>query len=144
MKYGFSGTRFGMNEAQRKGFTEFLELYPPTEFHHGCCVGADANAVECVRRTLHGVIVVGHPCNWPPLQDKEAIATSDQMRPCRKPLERNRLIVDETEALVACPKGPEELRSGTWSTIRYARKIGRPILIIWPNGDVTLERDARP
>lgn len=50
-------------------------------------------------------------------------------------LARNRDIVDETEILIACPGHMhEELRSGTWSTIRYAVKIQRPHIIIWPDG----------
>jgi hypothetical protein len=40
---------------------------------------------------------------------------------------------------LACPRGyTEELRSGTWATIRYARKTGVPYVIIFP--DRTVER----
>ena len=46
---------------------------------------------------------------------------------------------DETDMLVACPKGPEEVRSGTWSTVRFARKRGKRIVIIMPDGTVTEE-----
>jgi len=53
----------------------------------------------------------------------------------RPPLTRNHDIVDCTELLIACPKSmKEELRSGTWATVRYARKLERPVIIIYPNG----------
>jgi predicted Rossmann fold nucleotide-binding protein DprA/Smf involved in DNA uptake len=33
----------------------------------------------------------------------------------------------------------EELRSGTWATVRYARRIGRPITLLFPDGGVLRE-----
>ena len=47
-------------------------------------------------------------------------------------LDRNRDIVDACEVLLATPDGPERLRSGTWSTVRYARKIGKPVEVRLP------------
>jgi hypothetical protein len=55
-------------------------------------------------------------------------------------LHRNRKIVDDCVlGLLATPSGREVLRSGTWSTIRYARGLGRRITIFWPDGSVTKE-----
>jgi len=49
--------------------------------------------------------------------------------------------VDETEWLWAIPgEFKEVLRSGTWSTIRYARKKGKKVLIIWPDGSSIVEK----
>ena len=49
-------------------------------------------------------------------------------------------IVDESDFLIGTPKGfCEELRSGTWSTIRYARKKGMEITIVYPDGSVKIE-----
>jgi predicted Rossmann fold nucleotide-binding protein DprA/Smf involved in DNA uptake len=57
------------------------------------------------------------------------------MHPPRSFLERNHDIVDASEVLVAIPKETEEvLRSGTWATIRYAHKLRRRVMIIYPNG----------
>ena len=57
--------------------------------------------------------------------------------PFADPLARNRIIAARCDALLACPAEPDEqLRSGTWSTIRYARKAGKPITIIRPDGGV--------
>jgi len=85
------------------------------------------------------VAVIGHPGDWPPLTSKEAVATSHPLHPCRPHLDRNRPIVDSCDVLLACPHGPEEPRSGTWATIRYARKVGRKIFVFWPDGKVTGE-----
>jgi hypothetical protein len=57
------------------------------------------------------------------------------------PLIRNRLIAARCDALLATPAEPDEvLRSGTWSTIRYARKEGKPITLILPSGEIREER----
>ncbi len=39
--------------------------------------------------------------------------------------------------MVAAPKSfAEELRSGTWATVRYARKQKKPVVIVFPDGSV--------
>jgi hypothetical protein len=59
------------------------------------------------------------------------------MRPERPYLDRNKDIVRETASLIAAPAEPEEqLRSGTWSTVRFARKQGKPVFLILPDGTV--------
>ncbi len=47
-------------------------------------------------------------------------------------LQRNRDIVNDCDILIAVPidKDVEEVRSGTWMTIRLARKAGKQIIII--------------
>ena len=48
------------------------------------------------------------------------------------PLKRNKIIVNECNILLAVPNNPEEeeLRSGTWSTIRYAEKQNQKVIKI--------------
>ena len=65
--------------------------------------------------------------------------TEVYMRKPKPYLERNKDIVDETGLLIATPKGEEIVRSGTWSTIRYARKNHKKIIIIMPNGNLRFE-----
>jgi hypothetical protein len=61
--------------------------------------------------------------------------------PSAPPLERNKHIVHNCGWLIAAPKEDSEtLRSGTWATIRYARKLRRPITIVFPNGEVQSTR----
>jgi hypothetical protein len=59
----------------------------------------------------------------------------------KRPLDRDWDIVEEANTLVAVPANQkEEVRSGTWATVRYARKLNAPVVIIKPNGDVDRER----
>jgi predicted Rossmann fold nucleotide-binding protein DprA/Smf involved in DNA uptake len=66
-----------------------------------------------------------------------AYCEAEEVRPQRPYLDRNRDIVAASDVLIACPKGPEQRRSGTWSTVRYARQARLPILIVWPDGEVS-------
>jgi hypothetical protein len=57
-------------------------------------------------------------------------------------LDRNADIVFAAPVLVACPaeETGEVLRSGTWSTVRAARRRGRYIVIVRPSGRLEIER----
>lgn len=120
MKVGFTGTQAGMSQHQKEQFVlKMLELNP-TQFHHGDCIGADAEAHDIVREFFPNVRIVGHP---PDSDKKRAFKKCDEYRECLPYLERNHNIVDETDFLIGSPKqDEEELRSGTWATIRYSRK----------------------
>lgn len=137
MNVGVTGTRNGCTVPQLDSLARELAKHladSGSVLHHGCCVGADWQAVMLARKCLRGVYVVGHPGDWPALQSREAIAASNEMRQFRPNLQRNRDIVDECERIIACPAGPEVVRSGTWSTIRYAIGRNKPVLIVWPDG----------
>jgi hypothetical protein len=99
------------------------------ELHHGDCVGADADA-HAIARALRARVVV-HP---PWVTKKRAFCHGNETRDPLPYLERNHHIVDETDMLIATPRGPELLRSGTWATVRYARQQGKVIVIIEPGG----------
>ena len=48
-------------------------------------------------------------------------------------LDRNKDIVNNCDLLIAAPKeNTEVLRSGTWSTVRYAKQLGVTVVIIEP------------
>ena len=141
MKVGFTGTRHGMQNAQSEIFTKLLTRLRPTEFHEGDCIGADDQATDIVKWIWkHLVKVVRHP---PTVTDHQANNPNfDEIREPNTHFARNRAIVDETEALVATPADMEEPPygdGGTWYTVRYARKLGRPIYIIWPDGSIREE-----
>ena len=59
------------------------------------------------------------------------------VHPALPPLERNDLIV-RADVMIAAPKGREQRRSGTWTTIRHRVKTGRGITIFWPDGTSTV------
>lgn len=138
-KVGFTGTRHGMTEAQLEVFKKLVNAKEFSEFHHGVCVGSDKQAhdyVEKIKKDKNAKIV-GHPPRF-----KGSVALDckcDVYRKTDEYLVRNRNIVDETDVLVATPDTKEKVRSGTWSTVRYARKKKRKIYIIHKNGRVTIE-----
>ncbi|MFG1399852.1 hypothetical protein [Roseixanthobacter pseudopolyaromaticivorans] len=132
-RIGFTGTREGMTKVQADKVA--LHIAQAVEWHHGQCVGADAQT-HAIARDLMVPIVLHPPDNAALLADcPGAYATRDP----RPYLDRNRDIVDETDGLVAAPHGPEVIKSGTWATIRYARGRGRKVTTIWPDGSVTIE-----
>jgi len=138
MKIGFTGTQNGMTVEQRDAFVDVVGVLGPCEFHHGDCVGADADAAIVVLKEFHGCKVVCHPPN---VASKRARVGGHVVLVEKPYLDRNRDIVDACDVLVACPKGDaEEVRSGTWYTIRYARRSGRLLRIVFPSGVVEEQR----
>ena len=133
MIYGFTGTRDGATDAQKTSMRVYFDKHRATGFRHGCCKGADEDAVTI----FAGVVpIYAHPPLVKSYLSGYAFSLSDVVLEAKEYLERNRDIVDLSAKLAACPKGPEELRSGTWSTIRYAAKVGKPCVIFWPDGRV--------
>lgn len=141
MKVGFTGTREGMTESQVTSLEQWVLLHQGwTEFHHGCCIGSDATAVSIFyddRGALFDGVIHGHPSNLTYLTSEFAVQKSDDLHSAKPPLERNRDIVTACDVLLACPKGAEEIRSGTWASVRAARRAGKRVVIFWPDGAVT-------
>lgn len=135
MRVGFTGTQEGMTYLQSQFVYDEVMMLNPDEVHHGMCIGADQRLDDMLGHTWVKA-VHGHP---PSNTSKMAECECDVIHEPKEYLARNRDIVDVTSWLIAAPRGPEELRSGTWSTIRYARKLGRPITICWPDGTVSRE-----
>jgi hypothetical protein len=134
---GFTGTQVGMTVNQLRELKTLLLTLLPTDFHHGDCIGADAQAHDLVLETIPiKVFMHIHP---PDVRSKRAFKIGDDLWPEKPYLVRNHDIVDATTILIATPKGPEELRSGTWATIRYARKQKKHIYIVYPDGVVKTE-----
>jgi hypothetical protein len=145
-RIGVTGSRLPPTEVQAKGLRGILMdvLYSGCipEVHHGCCVGVDEFAHDLCHRLAHEVDreirVVAHPPDDDKLVYKMSLNAGLVMPPLPY-LKRNRAIADRCDWLVALPDKPERLRSGTWSTVRYARRLGRPISILWADGEVTEE-----
>jgi hypothetical protein len=132
---GFTGTQNGMTADQRLAFINVVVSARPAVFHHGDCIGADAQAHEIVEEHTAAVIVVHPPIN----PSKRAFCEGDEVRPPKDYLKRNEDIVLACDELIACPKSmSEELRSGTWATVRCAVRRFRSVIVVWPDGSVTL------
>ena len=133
MIVGFTGTQQGMTEQQARVLVLIVSAFRMTEFHHGDCIGADAQAHDIVRKNSSCKIHI-HP---PIIRSKRAFKIADVVYQEKEYLARNRDIVAACDLLIATPKLPvEELRSGTWATIRDARRNGKSLYIITPNGYV--------
>lgn len=137
IKIGFTGTRRGMTRLQKNSLIKFLVNFQVDEFHHGDCIGADEEAHELVDNSETESIQIHPPIN----SDKRAWCTAKYTKHViwkPKPyIARNHDIVDAIDILIACPgESDEQLRSGTWSTIRYAKKKNKTINIIFPDGSI--------
>jgi hypothetical protein len=135
MKIGFTGTRHGISNAQKKAFKNLLaqlkEKKEITEFHHGDCIGSDEQVHKIVKSNNDKTKVVIHP---PSYNCKGDISLKTFPY-----LDRNHNIVDNTDILIATPDTLEKLHSGTWATIRYARKQKKEIYIIKSSGKIEKE-----
>lgn len=108
--------------------------------HHGDCIGADAefHALACLAPYCYGIIL--HPSTHHDRAFVQLRYPRDCARDTIPPLERNKQIVDESTSMIATPQtAMMTQRSGTWSTIRYARSAGKPIAIVYPNGGISYE-----
>ena len=131
---GFTGTRGEVSLKQKQTLTYVLFNFEPGEVHHGDCTGADETFhYQCQGLRIKTVI-------HPPTDETHRAWCSGPRNLVHinlpKPyLARNHDIVNGTNYLIACPKTfVETLRSGTWATVRYAKKQGRPVYIIYPDG----------
>lgn len=128
MIVGFTGTRHGMNSKQLNAFRSFLGTldWPISEFHHGDCIGADQQANDIARSM--DIKTAGHP---PIKTSKRAYCKCDIWFTPKEYLARNADIVDVCDVLVVAPQTNVEInRSGTWSTYRDAKRIGRDIMML--------------
>lgn len=136
LSVGFTGSRDGVTLMQRAAMRVWFECTKPAYFHHGDCVGADEAAQQLAK--LHYCFLTAHP-GAVPKQLRAFTTGNNVIRALKPPLARNDEILDESDELLAAPSGPEQLRSGTWSTIRKARRRGLKITLIWPDGSITVE-----
>lgn len=131
---GVSGTKEGMTKKQRIMFRDLL--YRTTNegdfLHHGDCVGVDELSHEIAEELKLKIVI------HPPENDKLRAfcdGYNNMVKPPKSYLKRNWDIVTACEEIFIIPKEYNEiLRSGTWATYRYAKKLLKDITIIYPNG----------
>lgn len=138
---GFTGTRRGTTKPQENTLARLFFRYEGNlVLHHGDCYGADAEAH--VQALKYAARIVIHPPTDSKYQAwcirfENARKIPVELRDPFPYLERNHHIVDETEFLIGTPRESHNvLRSGTWATIRYARKVGKRVVLIRPDGSV--------
>ena len=137
---GFTGTRDGLNRLQVFELSRLFAEYSDSHdtFVHGDCVGADADA-DNIAYSM-GYAIKMRPCT---LHSQRAYCQSGIIiAEPMPPLERNKLIVRDSDVMFACPKELKEVkRSGTWATIRNSTKTGTKLVIIYPDGKLEIRND---
>lgn len=139
MILGFTGTRHGMTERQRNAVSAYLDKYRPTEVHSGDRKGADNEFLDAalICNGNSPPRTHGHPCD---ITEWRAGRRYDHLYPVKKPLARNRDIVEASDQLLAAPRTfKREPHSGTWATIEMAREAKKTVVIAWPDGTVGVE-----
>jgi thiamine pyrophosphate-dependent acetolactate synthase large subunit-like protein len=135
MRIGVTGSRTPRTPVQLAAVRDFLESHAGAqrilELHHGDCTGADEEVAEIAREL--GYRIISHP----PIETKHRAFVPSYLELTPNGYhERNHDIVNSCDVLLVVPNGPEHLRSGTWSTARFARLIGREGTIIYPDGEL--------
>jgi hypothetical protein len=154
MIIGFTGSQSGMTHFQKEELKKILQMKECSEFIMGDCIGSDKQAaniaVEC------GVTIF---TVYPPVDIRKRAFFADERKntaynqiitpyverlvlgkpikirwmPIKPYLERNKDIVDASAIMIATPKEHKHtIRSGTWSTIRYAWKVKKTDIVIIP------------
>jgi len=145
MRIGFTGTQAGMTKEQKERLESWIRMSRPWQFHHGDYIGADKEAHDIIMKfnnyTVAGVSIIIHPPADPKKRafcKRHSCDKTEITELLPKPyMTRNHDIVDCSSVLVACPgQFSEVLRSGTWATMRYARKVGKIVMVIWPDGKI--------
>jgi hypothetical protein len=120
MDIGFTGSREGMTRAQADQLAFVLGMLhcpaaPPPKFHYGthedAALLADEEAAAIAGRL--GFVLVPH----------YAQRGSE--------LDRDRRQAAAVDIMLAAPRtNAEQQRSGTWATVRYARDLGKPVILL--------------
>lgn len=134
-----TATRRGLTADQIREARFLFSSYALDGIVHGAAHGGDSDlhyvahdlAMFCDIWPASGV-----PSNITGLR----VSPLDVVHEPAPPLDRNKTMVDLTDKLFAFPAGyDEELRSGTWAAIRYARKQHKSVTLIFPDGSVVEE-----
>lgn len=138
-----SGTRKGMSDQQRKKFVDIqVEFFSKAKtFLHGDCTGVDQQAHLIVREMNPEITIhIYQPSNNRNSANCAASDPSSDLLVVHPPEDfkkRDRKMVDASNLVIAFPfSQKEQVRSGTWVVIRYAKKRNTPLMIIYPDGQV--------
>lgn len=140
MIMGFTGTRHQPSTQQIGFLLTLFSLNPPDELHHGACVGSDLWSHRLGCSVKPKIRVVVHPpvdeSRMTPIHELLEWGDNITVMPPKPYLDRNKDIVAACDRLVGIPDGSEvsSLHSGTWATIRFAVKSGKPVTICYPDG----------
>jgi hypothetical protein len=137
MRFGFTGTRRGMTFEQIDTCEKLLKRIhaklPAMSLNHGDCVGADAEA-DLIAKYI-GIVRYAWPSNVANTRSHSEELGAILASPESPPLLRDTWIVASSAFMIAAPATSSPiLRSGTWSTCRFAWKASCRVFIIYPDG----------
>lgn len=136
MKYkvGFTGTSNTKQHIDSLRYDTLIALmdaldllHDDIELHHGDCIGADAMVHDIALKQFPHWRIRLHPPEDPKSRAFCHLREGKDDTYAERPyLLRNGDIVQAADILIAMPRRihEEELRSGTWATVRRARKKG--------------------
>ena len=112
------------------------------ELHHGDCKGVDEQTHHIAKALKQRIVIHpgvgrnGKSTTRAFCQGANVVLSSMGY------IQRDQQIVDETDILIGVPL-PGKVRSGTWTTINYARGGIKPVYIIYGDGTLSAERGKR-
>lgn len=140
MIIGFTGSREGMSERQKNAFLAVVSTGSAVIFLHGGCRGADVEARDIVASLAASQIVKieCHPGDEKQWENDSVWAHSPPNPYVRNHthsidayLNRNKTIAKKSDILIAAPLEMQDPgRGGTWDTIRKAKALGKPIILL--------------
>ena len=129
---GFTGTRHGMTQRQRVTIRYLFSELKLTKLHHGGERHADAEAHRLAIGM--GAYVVVHPGLAFNL-DSDCLGANLVLEAKPNLVRNGDIVLAGIDGLIAAPAQSNEiLRSGTWSTVRRARKLKRRVWLVFPDG----------
>ena len=139
VRLAVTGSRHGLTYPQQASLATMFADTQLSEFHYGCCIGADTEALWTWVEIGNGV-AHAHPATMSPAWDAKHVVLPTAldievlgivMHPPEPPLDRNRTMVDNADIVWAFP-ADESNKGGTWATINYARSKGVPVTVVLP------------
>lgn len=133
-----TGSRKGWFPAQRETFMKvglwYIQDLNLDRHHNGLARGVDTQVMIVLAGAPIDGYRIGHPSTHGP--NAMALQLCHEVRVPEEPLVRNVTMINESSFAIALPHEFKELKrgSGTWAGIRYARKVEKSLLIIWPDG----------
>ena len=131
---GITASREGISAQALETFESILQEFPELEeLHHGDCVGGDEQIHMMMQNIAPEVQLIVHP---PIKGDHRANCEGAHVvLPKKDYMVRNHDIVMASEAVIGFPNGNNEImRSGTWATLRIARRKNKKIIVVYPDG----------
>lgn len=129
---GFTGTHHGMTPWQVDGVKYWLTTLQRNGYkvaRHGDCIGSDEQFHGIAKDMGFQIII--HPPRNP--KRRAYCKNANLVLSVDEYLKRDDAIIAASSIMLATPRGMyEELRSGTWATIRHTRKANVQVEIIYP------------